>query len=215
VFVAVADPIGQGIVANLARPGGNITGFSASVDMALAGKYLEILTQIDPPVARVAVLFNPATAPNAGSTLNSIDEAARSLKLPVQPAPVDTESEIEAVMAEFAREPRGGLVVLASIFTVGHRASIIDLAARYRLPAVYGFPLFATAGGLMAYGVETVDLIRGSADYVDRILKGDRPGDLPVQQPTKFILVINLKTAKALGITIAPSLLAIADEVIE
>jgi putative ABC transport system substrate-binding protein len=215
VFVAVADPIGQGFVASLARPGGNITGFSVTVETAWAGKELEILTQIEPPVARVAVLFNPATTPILGLTLHAIDEAVRSLKLPVQPAPVDTDSEIEAVMAEFAREQRGGLVVLPSVFTVGHRASIIDLAARYRLPAVYFFPLFATAGGLMAYGVEADDMMRRSADYVDRILKGARPGDLPVQQPTKFILVINLKTSKALGITIGPSLLAIADEVIE
>jgi putative ABC transport system substrate-binding protein len=144
-----------------------------------------------------------------------IEEAARSLNVVVQAAPVDNDSDITSVMAALAGAERGGLLVLASIFTYAHRDLIIGLAAQHRLPAVYSFPLFAADGGLMAYGVDLVDLIRRSAAYVDRILKGDKPGDLPVQQPTAFNLVINLKTAKAIGVTVAPSLLATADEVIE
>jgi putative ABC transport system substrate-binding protein len=215
VFIAAADPMGQGFVASLARPGGNITGFSALAEASMAGKWLEMLTQITPPAARVAMLFNPATAPYAGSIIPFIEEAARSLKVAVQAAPVNNDSDIAAVMTALAREEHGGLIVLASAFMIGHRDLIIGLAARHRLPAVYSFPLFAVDGGLMAYGVEIVDLVRRSAAYVDRILKGDNPGDLPVQQPTAFNLAINLKTAKAIGVTVAPSLVATADEVIE
>jgi putative tryptophan/tyrosine transport system substrate-binding protein len=215
VFISVNDPIGQRFVPNLARPGGNITGFSALEGPAMAGKWLEMLTKIEPPVARIAVMFNPETAPYAGSMLPLIDAAAHSLRVAMQAAPVGSDFEIESVMAELERAQSGGLVVLASAFTVTHRDLIISLAARHRLPAVYSFPFFAAAGGLIAYGVNTIDLWRRSATYVDRILKGGKPGDLPVQTPTKFDLVINLKTAKALGVTIAPTLLATADEVIE
>jgi putative ABC transport system substrate-binding protein len=214
VFVGVVDPIGQGSVASLAHPGGNITGFSA-FDSLMAGKWMEMLTQITAPVARVSVLFNPTTTPYAGLMLHAIEEAAPSFAVAVRAAPVNSDSEVEAMMAGLAREERGGVLVLPSVFTVTHRDAIIALAARHRLPAVYSFPVFAAEGGLMSYGVDLADLHRRSAAYVDRILKGDRPGDLPVQQPTKFDLVINLKTAKALDITIAPSLLATADEVIE
>ena len=214
VFVGVSDPIGQGFVTSLARPGGNITGFSA-FDSPMAAKWLGMLTQITTPVARVAVLFNPATTPYAGLMLRAIDEAAPSFMVTVRAAPVNSDTEVEATMARVAREERGGVLVLPSVFTVTHRDAIIALAARHRVPAVYSFPLFATNGGLMSYGVDLADLHRRSAAYVDRILKGDRPGDLPVQQPIKFDLVINLKTAKALNITIAPSLLATANEVIE
>jgi putative tryptophan/tyrosine transport system substrate-binding protein len=214
VFVGVTDPIGQGFVANLARPGGNITGFSA-FDSPMAGKWLGMLTQITAPVVRVAVLFNPATTPYAALMLHTIEEAAPSFAVAVRAAPVNSDSEVEAMMAGLAHEERGGVVVLPSIFTVTHRDAIIALAARHRLPAVYSFPFFAADGGLMSYGVDLVDLHRRAAAYVDRILKGDRPGDLPVQNPTKFQLIINLKTAKALGVTIAPPLLNNADEVIE
>jgi ABC-type uncharacterized transport system substrate-binding protein len=214
VFVVVADPIGQGFVASLAHPGGNITGFS-SFDSLMAGKWLEMLTQITAPVARVAVLFNPATTPYAGLMLHAIDEAASSFSVAVRKAPVNSDSEVEAMMVGLAREMHGGVVVLPSVIATTHRDAIIALAAQYRLPAVYSFPFFAEGGGLMSYGVDVTDLHRRSATYVDHILKGDKPGDLPVQQPTKFDLVINLKTAKALDITIAPSLVATADEVIE
>ena len=213
VFIGVNDPIA--LVPNLARPGGNITGFGALEGPAMAGKWLEMLTKINPPVARIAVMFNPETAPYAGSMLPFIDAAAHSLNVAMQAAPVGSEFEIESVIAEFAHTAHGGLVVLASAFTVVHRNLIIRLATQRRLPAVYSFPFFAADGGLMAYGADIMDLFRRSATYVDRILKGAKPGDLPVQTPTKFDLVINLKTAKALGVTIAPTLLATADEVIE
>jgi putative tryptophan/tyrosine transport system substrate-binding protein len=214
VFVGVTDPIGQGFVASLARPGGNITGFSA-FDSPMAGKWLGMLTQISAPVVRVAVLFDPATTPYADLMPHTIENAAPSFAVSVRAAPVNSDSEVEATMAGLAHEERGGVVVLPSIFTTTHRHAIIALAARHRLPAVYSFPFFAADGGLMSYGVDLVDLHRRAAAYVDRILKGDRPGDLPVQNPTKFQLIINLKTAKALGVTIAPSLLNNADEVIE
>jgi putative tryptophan/tyrosine transport system substrate-binding protein len=212
VFVTVADPIGQGFVASLAHPGGNITGFSA-FDPPMAGKWLEMLTQITVPVRRVAVLFNPATTPYL--MLHAIEEAAPSVAVAVRAAPVNSDSEAEVMMAGLAHEERGGVLVLSSVFTVTHRKAIIAFAAQHRLPAVYSFPFFAADGGLMSYGVDLADLYRRAADYVDRILKGTKPADLPVQQPIKFNLVINLKTAKALGITIAPSLLISADEVIE
>jgi putative tryptophan/tyrosine transport system substrate-binding protein len=214
VFVGVFDPIGQGFVASLARPGGNITGFGA-FDSPMAGKWLEMLTQITPPVERVAVLFNPATTPYADLIIRTIEDAAPSFAVAVRAAPVDSESDIEAMMAGLAREERGGVLVLPTVFTVSHRDAIIALAARHRLPAVYSFRFFAADGGLMSYGSDLADLHRRSAAYVDRILKGNRPGDLPVQQPTKFDLVINLKTAKALGLNVPPKLLAFADEVIE
>ena len=214
VFVTVADPVGQGFVANLAHPGGNITGFSV-FDAPMASKWLEMLTQITPPVTRVAMLFNPATTPYANLILQAMEEAAPSFAVAVRAAPVNSDSEVDAMMAALAREGRGGVLVLTSIFTATNRDAIITLAARHRLPAVYAFPFFAEAGGLMSYGVDVADVHRRAADYVNRILNGDKPGDLPVQTPTKFHLVINLKTARALDITVATSLLAIADEVIE
>ncbi len=214
VFLTVADPIGQGFVASLAHPGGNITGFTV-FDSPMAAKWLGMLRQINPPVASVAVLFNPATTPYIGLMLKAINEAAPSLPVTVQAAPVDSDSEVEAMMGRLAREEHGGVLVPPSVFTSAHRNVIIALAARHRLPAVYAFPYFAAEGGLMSYGVDITDLFRRSADYVDRVLKGANPGDLPVQLPIKFNLVINLKTAKALDITIASSLLATADEVIE
>jgi putative tryptophan/tyrosine transport system substrate-binding protein len=214
VFTNVTDPIGQGFVERLAHPGGNITGFS-NYDPPMAGKWLTMLTQITPPVSRVAVLYNPATAPFAGLLLRAIEEAAPSLKVTVRAAPVNDDAEIEALMVGLAREERGGLLVLPNLFTTVHRDAIVTLATRHRLAAVYAFRYFTAIGGLMSYGIDQPDLYRRAAGYVDRILKGAKPGDLPVQRPTKFELSINLKTAAALGITIAPSLLATADEVIE
>ena len=212
VFVTVGDPVGQGFVQSLARPGGNITGFSA-MDASLAQKWLEMLTQITPPVKHVAVLYNPATFGQL--MIRSVEEAAPPFGISVRTVSVEDVAGIEAITADLAREQRSGMVVLPNAFTVSHRAVIIGLAARYRIPTVYSFPYFATDGGLMSYGVNVMDLHRRSAAYVDRILKGDKPADLPVQRPIKFDLVINLKTAKALGIAIGPALLAAADEVIE
>jgi len=214
VFTIVTDPIGQGFVESLSRPGGNMTGFS-NYDPPMAGKWLGMLTQITPPVARVAVLYDPATAAYAGLMLRAIEEAAPSQRVVAQPAPCRDDAEIEAIMAGLAREERDGLLVLPDPLTISHREAIIALAARHRLPAVYPFRFYAESGGLMSYGTDQVDLFRGAASYVDRILKGAKPADLPVQAPAKFELVINLKTAKALGVTVAPSLLSIADDVIE
>jgi putative tryptophan/tyrosine transport system substrate-binding protein len=214
VFALIADPVGLGFVASLARPGGNITGFSA-YDAPMATKWLEMLTQITPPVAHVAVLFNPGTTPFAGLMLHAIETAAPSLAVTVRAAPIHDEAEIEAALAALVREGRGGLLVLPEAFAITHRAAIVALAARDRVPAVYPFTFFAAGGGLMSYGLDQEDNFRRAAAYVDRIFKGAKPGDLPVQAPTKFETAVNLKTAKALGVTIAPSLLATADKVIE
>jgi putative ABC transport system substrate-binding protein len=214
VFASVLDPVGQGFVSNLAHPGGNITGFSSAND--LGGKWVEMLRQIAPPVAHIAVLFNPETTPYADHQILGIKEAAQSFGFDVRIAPVHDVSELEEAMrAGLAPEDYGALMVLPSAFTVAHHVAIIALAAERRLPAVYSFPLFAADGGLISYGDDLTDPQRRSAEYVDRILKGEAPGDLPVQGPVTFKLIINLKTARAVGITIAPSLLAVADEVIE
>jgi putative ABC transport system substrate-binding protein len=181
----------------------------------MAGKWLGMLTQIMPPVARAAVLFNPATAPFAGMMVRVIEETASSLAVAVRVAPCSDDAEIEAMMAGLAREERGGLLVLPENFNIVHREAIITLAARYRLPAVYPYRFFTESGGLMSYGIDPYDLFRRAASYVDLILKGAKPADFPVQNPNKFELVINLKTARALGITVAPLLVDTADEVIE
>ncbi len=212
VFQGVADPEGQGLVASLAHPGGNVTGFTI-FDAPVGGKWLEMLTQIKPPATHVTVLYN--LTPWSSTALKTIEQAASSLAVAVLAAPVSTDSEIDAAMARAAGEAHGGIVVFASPFTMTHRDAIVSLAAKHRLPAVYAARTFATAAGLMSYGVEPSDLVAPCADYVDRILKGAKPADLPVQQPTKFRLVINLKTAKTLGITIPDQLIALADEVIE
>ena len=214
VFMIVADPLGQGFVETLARPGGNITGFS-SFDPQMTGKWLEMLTQISPPVARAAVLFDPKTALYAGLMLREIEQAARSLAVAVRAAPCSDYAEVAALMAGLAREERGGLVVLPGVFADIHRPDIIVLAARYRLAGVYPTREFVASGGMMSYGIDNIDVARRAADYVDRILRGANPADLPVQRPTKFELMINLRTAKALGIDVPPTLLARADEVIE
>jgi putative ABC transport system substrate-binding protein len=214
VIVNVTDPVGQGFVDSLARPGGNITGFT-DYDPPMAGKWLGMLTQIIPTVAHAAVLFNPATAPFAGMMVRVIEETAPSLAVAVRAAPCHDDAEIEAMMAGLAREERGGLLVLPENFNIVHRDTIITLTARHRLPAVYPYRFFTAIGGLMSYGIDPYDLFRRAASYVDRILKGAKPADFPVQNPDKFELVINMKTAQALGLTVPPILFAQADEVIE
>jgi ABC-type uncharacterized transport system substrate-binding protein len=214
VFAIVADPIGSGFVASFARPGGNVTGFIFT-EPTMAGKWLELLKGIAPRIARVAMLFNPVSAPYAEYWLNPLKAAATSFAVEAIPAPVRDRSELESIIAAQASEPNGGLIVMPDSFTDVHRVEIALLAARYRLPAVYPFRLFAEVGGLLSYGVDRTDNFRRAAGYVDRILKGERPADLPVQAPTNYELVINLKTSKALGLTVPDSLLARADEVIE
>jgi putative tryptophan/tyrosine transport system substrate-binding protein len=214
VFTMVSDPVGQGFVQSLAHPGGNVTGFS-DFNALMAGKWLEMLTQVTPPVSRVAVLYNPATAPYAGLMMRAIEEAAPSFAIMAKAALCRDDTEIEAVTAELAHEVHGGLLVLTDIFTIVHRDTILAAAAKYRLPSVYFSRSFTEAGGLMSYGIDYADLFLRSAAYVDRILKGASPKDLPVQQPTKFELAINLRTAKARDITLSTTLLATADEVIE
>jgi len=214
VFTMVSDPIGQNFVESLAHPGGNVTGFS-DFNPLMAGKWLEILTQMTPPVARVAVLYNPATAPYAGEMMRAIEDAAPSFAVAVRAAPCRDDAEIEAMMAELAHEGRGGLLVLTDLFNIVHRDVILRAAALHRLPAIYFARSFALAGGLISYGIDYPELFLHAAVYLDRVLNGTSPRDLPVQQPNKFELVINFKTAKASDITIATALLATADEVIE
>jgi putative ABC transport system substrate-binding protein len=214
VFATVADPVGSGFVASLAQPGGNVTGFQAMVG-SLGGKWLELLKEIAPRVARVAMLFNPAVAPYAESYLNPFKAAATSFAVEAIAAPVRDTSELEFVVAAQARVPNSGLIVMPDTFTDVHRAEIISLAARSGLPAVYPRRPFTELGGLLSYGIDQVDSYRRAATYVDRILKGEKPSELPVQAPVKFELVINLKTAKALGLDVPWILQQRADEVIE
>jgi putative tryptophan/tyrosine transport system substrate-binding protein len=206
--------VAEGFVESLARPGGNVTGFS-SFDPQMTSKWLEMLTQISPPVARAAVLFDPKTALYAGLMVREIEQAAHSLAVAVRAAPCSDYAEVAALMAGLSREERGGLLVLPGTFTDLHRPDIIVLAARYRLGAVYPTREFVTSGGMMSYGIDNIDVARRAAGYVDRILRGAKPADLPVQRPTKFELMINLRTARALSIEVPPTLLARADEVIE
>jgi putative ABC transport system substrate-binding protein len=214
VFTMVTDPVGQGFVDSLAHPSGNVTGFS-DFNALMASKWLEMLAEVTPSVARVAVLYNPATAPFAGLMMRAVEDAAPSFGITVQAAPCRDVADIAAVTAELAQKERGGLLVLTDIFAIVHRDAILSSAAEHRLPAVYFTRSFTAAGGLMSYGIDYADLFLRSAAYVDRILKGTSPRDLPVQQPTKFELAINLRTAKARGINLSTTLLATADEVIE
>jgi len=214
VFALVADPIGSGFVASFAKPGGNVTGF-VSIEPTMAGKWLELLREIAPRATRVAFLFNPATATYFEYWLNPFKAAALSLAVEAIAAPVRDRSELESVIAERARAPNGGLVVMPDTFTDAHRVEITSLAARYRLPAVYPYRQFTAVGGLLSYGDDLIDNFRRAPTYVDRILKGEKPGELPVQAPVKFDLVINLKTAKALGLDVPLHLQQRADEVIE
>jgi len=214
VFVTVADPIGAGFGASLAHPGGNITGFKA-VDPAMAGKWVELLKEISPPIARVVLLFNPTTAVPIQFFAPSIEAAASSFAMQVSTAPVHAKDEIEDVIAAQGRNPGGSLIVMPDSFNAINRELIIAPASRHGLPAIYFYRLFVESGGLIAYSDDPIDSFRQSAGYIDRILKGARPADLPIQQPTKFELAINVKTAKALGIDVPPMLLSRADEVIE
>ena len=213
VFVVVTDPVGAGVVDSLARPGGSATGFM-NFEYSMGGKLLELLKEIAPGVTRAAV---PRDATQGGSTaaLAAVQTVAPSLRVEVNPVNMRDTPELERAIAAFARAPNGGLIVTAGGRTLLHRELIIALAARHKLPAVYSNRSFVTAGGLVSYGPDFVDQYRRAAGYVDRILKGEKPADLPVQAPTKYELVLNLKTAKALGLTVPPALLARADEVIE
>nr|GAJ31209.1 hypothetical protein BDOA9_0103850 [Bradyrhizobium sp. DOA9] len=210
VFAVVTDPVSQGFAENLAHPGGNITGFT-DYDGPLAGKWLEVLTQVTPPVRRVFVVYNPATAPFAPLMLRTIEDAARTLRLTVEPAPVH---DVVSTGALASRQD-GAILVLPDFFTMANRAQLLSAIARARLPAVFWSRTFVDEGGLMSYSTDSAEQLRRAAGYIDRILKGARPADLPVQNPTKFELTVNLKTAKALGVTLAPGLLAIANDVIE
>jgi len=215
VFVGVSDPIGSGFAANLAHPGGNITGFQANGDPALGGKWVEQLKEIAPRTVRVALLFNPATTVPIQYFMPSIQTAASSFAVQVSATPVHVADEIEGVIAAQGRDPEGGLIAMPDVSNDVNRELIIALAARYRVPTIYYNRFFSELGGLISYGDVRSEQFRLAAGYIDRILKGEKPADLPVQVPTKFELVINLKTAKALGLTIPPSVLARADETIE
>jgi putative ABC transport system substrate-binding protein len=214
IFVNVTDPIKGGFVASFSKPGGNITGFT-HYKPTLASKWLELLNEVAPRVTRVAFLFNPATAPYFEYYLTPFKAAARSLGMEVVVAPVHDASELEPIIAAQAREPKGGMILIPDTFTSAHRVEIVTLAARYRIATVYPLPFFATQGGLLSYGVSTREQYRRAAGYADRILKGEKPGELPVQLPIGYELIINLKSAKALGITMPPSVISRADKVIE
>jgi putative ABC transport system substrate-binding protein len=213
VFAGVGDPVGAGFVESLARPGGNTTGFMV-YEYGLGAKWLELLKQLAPNVTRVAVLRDPNNSASVG-TFGAVQAAAQSLRVDVNPVSVRDADEIKGGVAAFARAPNGGLVVIPNASVSRHRDLIITLAVQHKLPAVYPFRYMATGGGLMSYAPDWVAQYRPAAEYVDRILKGEKPSDLPVQVPTKYQLVINLKTARTLGITVPQSLLAGADEVIE
>jgi putative tryptophan/tyrosine transport system substrate-binding protein len=214
VFVSASDPVAQGFVASLAHPGGNITGFT-NYEPGMGGAWLGLLHEIAPAVARVGVLYNPTTAPYTDVFLRALNAAANPIAIRIDAAPVHDDGEIERAMAALGSSGQGGLIVPSDAFTLTHARTVIAAAAQHRLPAVYAFEVFATNGGLAAYGVDLAEQMRQAAKYVDRILSGDRPGDLPVLTPSKFTLVVNRKTATALGLALPPTLLARADEVIE
>jgi putative ABC transport system substrate-binding protein len=213
VFVNAGDPVAISIVPRLDRPGGNVTGFG-NLEASLGGKWLELLTEIAPGLKRAAIMFNP-DLPGPPTYMPSLETAARLLKVVLINAPVHSDAEIEMAIIALGHEPRGGLVVMPDIFTNAHRAPIILATARNNVPAVYALSQSVKDGGLLSYGVDRVDVWRRAAAYVDRILRGEKPGDLPVQFPTKFEMVVNRKTANALGLAIPPSILLRADEVIE
>jgi len=214
IMAAVNDPVEQGLVSSLAHPGGNITGFMF-IDFQMVGKWLELLKEAAPGVSRAELIFNPDTSPHYYVYLRSFEAVPRSVAVEVTAAPVRDTAEVERAVAKLARDPGGGLIVPPDAFTVVHHQLFIRLAQQHRLPTIYAFRTSVALGGLMSYGPDPYDLFRRSASYVDRILKGAKPADLPVEQPTKFELAINLKTAKALGLQIPDRLLALVDEVIE
>jgi putative ABC transport system substrate-binding protein len=213
VFVTAIDPVGGGLVASLARPGGNATGFAA-YEFSLAAKWLELLKDIAPRVTRAAILRDP-TVPAGSAPFGAIQGAASSLRVEVVPIDTRDSAELELAVTAFAQKPNGGLILVAPAFVANSRDLIITLAARHRLPAIYPVRRFVDKGGLISYGPIIIDLYRSAAGYVDRILKGEKPADLPVQAPTKYETVLNLKTAKALGLDVPATVLALADEVIE
>jgi putative ABC transport system substrate-binding protein len=214
VFAIVSDPVGQHVVPNLARPSGNVTGFS-NLEPEIGGKWLELLKEIAPGTKKVGVMFNPATSPYNELFERSVEVAARTFGVQVSRTPVHDDAEIAAVFERLSGQSDAALLVPSDAFTYFRSATTVALAAKNRLPAVYAFRRFATEGGLVAYGVDAFDQVRSTASYVDRILKGAKPGDLPVQMPSKYTLIINLKTAKALALTVPSGLLAAADEVVE
>jgi putative tryptophan/tyrosine transport system substrate-binding protein len=214
VFAAASDPVGSGLVASLSRPGGNLTGFTP-IENSLGGKWVELLKEVAPRVARVAMVFDPAMAPFASYYLNPFKAAAATLGMEAIVSPVDDMPALERVVATSAREPNSGLIVMPDAFTIGHHTDITSLVARYRVPTVYPFRIFAEVGGLVSYGSSALDEFRRAASYADRILKGAKPSELPVQTPINFDLVINLRTAKALGLDVPSSIRLRADEVIE
>ena len=214
IFSVVSDPAGQGFVASLGRPGGNITGFSF-VGFPMLGKWLEMLKEIAPSVKRIGLVFNLQTAPYYPAFLRDFEGAAAMLGGELSATPVRDEAEIEAAASAFAREPGGGLIAAPDPFINTRRALVIALAERHRLPVIYGVRYFVKEGGLISYGPDTLDIVRRSASYVDRVLRGERPGELPVQAPTKYELLVNLKTAKALGLAVPLALRVRANEVIE
>jgi putative tryptophan/tyrosine transport system substrate-binding protein len=215
VFVQVSDPIGSHFVDNLARPGGNITGFT-NLEASIGTKLVELLKEVAPQTSSVALMFNPQTSPDGGSYfVKPLEAAAPVLKVRMIAAPVHNPAEIEVALTSLSHEPTAGLIVMPDIFITAHRREIIALAAQFRLPAVYAYRLFPASGGLMSYGTDLVDVFRRAASYVDRVLKGEKPADLPVQMPAKYEMVINLKTAKAFGIDIPMQIQQRADEVIE
>jgi len=214
VFAVVSDPVGDGFVASFARPGGNVTGFT-NVESSLGGKWLQLLKAIAPQVTQIAFMFDPKMSPGGGAYYpRLVEDAAPSIGVKVISAAVRDAADVERAIVAFAREQNGGLILLPDVTTITHRALTISLAARHRLPAMYPNGYFAKDGGLIAYGAEFLDLYRRAASYVNRILRGANPTELPVQAPSKFELVINLKTARALGLTVSPSLLLQADQVI-
>ena len=213
VFVVVGDPVGQGFVSSLAHPGGNITGFSA-FEFTTSAKWLELIKEIAPELRHVAFIFNPAAGPYAEKFVQSISPIASSSGVDLMVSPTRDAGEIDHALRAISGEPKGGLVVSPDAFTIANRGLIISLAARYHLPAIYAYRMFVTDGGLMSYGHDIHEPWRRAPSYVDKILRGASPADLPIQQPTKFELIINLKTAKALGLTIPVQLLSRADELI-
>jgi putative tryptophan/tyrosine transport system substrate-binding protein len=212
VFLQVANPIGSGLVASMARPGANLTGFT-NFEPTMGGKWLELLKEIAPGVTRAVAIFNPET--HSGQYWQSMEAAAPSLAVQFNRAPARQAAGIESAVAGLAREPNGGVVVMPDAFTLAHRELIVALTDRHRLPTIYPFRAFVDTGGLLSYGIDQVDIYRQAASYVDRILKGEKPAELPVQAPTKFELIVNLKTAKALGLDVPWILQQRADEVIE
>ena len=214
VFAWVSDPIGSGFVSSLAHPGGNITGF-LNIEASVVGKWLTLMREIAPQVSRIGFLYNPQTAPYARYYLDTFRAASSTLAIEAIDAPVHSTEEVEAFMTKLGDEAGAGLFVMSDTSMIVYRKTIYSLAERYRLPTIYPYRVFAAEGGLMSYGVDVTDLLRGAASYIDRILRGEKPNELAVQQPTRFVLAVNVKTAKMLGLTIPTSMLVAAQEVIE